>query len=141
MSPDQVLRHALRLLSTDEGRRLLLEQLDPADREALARQVLTKELLLRLAGEVPWTGKELASLASLAQAAKTNRITNVLGLTVTYERGWTSTTYTPAYVDVTTLTIVQVRELLKWKEGALKGALSERDVHVIRREARRRGLL
>lgn len=139
MSPDQVLRHALRLLSTDEGRRLLLEQLDPADREALARQVLTKELLLRLAGEVPWTNKELASLGALAQAARTTRITNVLSLMVTYERGWTNETYTytPAYIDVTTLTIVQVRELLKWKEGAL----TERDVHVIRREARRRGLL
>lgn len=136
MSPDQVLRHAVRLLSTDDGRRMLLEQLSPEDREALAMQVLSKELLLRLAGQVPWTDKELRSLGALAQAARTNRIENVTLIAV--ENDWDPTyTYTPRYVNVERITIVELRQL---RDLANAGKLAEQDAHVVRREARRRGL-
>lgn len=136
MSPDQVLRHAVRLLSTDDGRRMLLEQLSPEDREALAMQVLSKELLLRLAGQVPWTDKELRSLGALAQAARTNVVQNILNIPVDYERyDGTGYTYVPGYVDVRSVTIVQLRRLYE-----VLHLLPERDAHVVRREARRRGL-
>lgn len=115
---------------------MLLEQLSPEDREALAMQVLSKELLLRLAGQVPWTDKELRSLGALAQAARTNRIENVTLIRV--ENDWDPTyTYTPRYVNVEKITIVELRQLRDLANG---GKLAEQDAYVVRREARRRGL-